>query len=268
VSRRQDNTAAKMVAWHFEQLCDSVAPLREDLIHHPIYAEVNSLNRLRAFMKSHVFAVWDFMSLLKRLQAELTCQSLPWIPSPSAEITRFANEMTLAEETDLDRNSEPASHFELYLRAMDEVGADSASIRMFVDLLKQGLHWSTALTDAKVPSGVSDFVSHTLNTAIHGSVVEVASCFYFGREDVIPEMFKRLLRLWNNHATEVPNFAYYLERHIHLDGDNHGPWARQMLISLIGDDERHWNDARCAAQRAILSRIKLWDELQRLLGKW
>ena len=70
----------------FEQLRNTLAPLRHALLNHPIYGEVDSLNRLREFMQMHVFAVWDFMSLVKRLQNELTSNSLPWIPPLSARI--------------------------------------------------------------------------------------------------------------------------------------------------------------------------------------
>jgi hypothetical protein len=90
-------------------------------------------------------------------------------------------------------------------------------------------------------------------------VVEVASFFFFGREDVIPEMFQRLLRLWGNAKAEVPHFAFYLERHIKLDGDSHGPWAQEMLTTLIGQNELRWKQATRAAERAIASRLRLWD---------
>ena len=65
---------------HLEELREKIAPLREALLHHSIYAEVDSLDRLRQFMQMHVFAVWDFMSLVKRLQNEITCRNLPWLP--------------------------------------------------------------------------------------------------------------------------------------------------------------------------------------------
>ena len=244
---------------HLEELCEKIAPLREALLHHSIYTEVDSLDRLRQFMQMHVFAVWDFMSLVKRLQNEVTCRSLPWLPPIRAQVARFANEVVLGEESDLGPDGKPTSHFELYLDAMDEIGADTAVARSFMDQLARGEQWPVALKGLGVPPGISDFVKGTLQCAIHGSVVEVASYFFFGREDVIPEMFKRLLKLWDHGAIEVPYFAYYLKRHIELDGDSHGPWAREMLMTLAGRDERSWKQATCAAERAITSRIKLWD---------
>jgi hypothetical protein len=256
------NMFASDAVQRFEQLRDTLAPLRHALLNHPIYAEVSSLSRLREFMQMHVFAVWDFMSLVKRLQSELTCDSLPWLPPVNARIARFTNEVVLGEETDLSPDGKPISHFELYLRAMDEIGADSTVIRGFAAQLALGAKWEDALGELSIAPGVRRFVSETLECAIHGSIVEVAACFFFGREDVIPEMFERLLRLWGNAKAEVPHFAYYLERHIELDGGSHGPWAREMLTSLAGRRESNWQEATSAAQRAITSRIKLWDSVR------
>jgi hypothetical protein len=245
----------------FERLRDKIAPRRNALLNHPIYAEIDSLSRLREFMQIHVFAVWDFMSLVKRLQSELTSNSLPWMPPLRSRIARFANEVVLGEESDLGPDGKPVSHFELYLRAMDEVGADTTLVRGFIAQIDLGAQWEEVLEEVSVPPGVADFVKETLRCAIHGSLVEVASFFFFGREDVIPEMFEKLLRLWGNAKAEVPHFAYYLERHIELDGDSHGPWAREMLTALAGQSESNWKEATSAAERAITSRIKLWDSV-------
>jgi Protein of unknown function (DUF3050) len=242
----------------FEQLRKRIAPLRHALLQHPVYDEVDSPDRLRDFMQIHVFAVWDFMSLVKRLQSEVTIQSLPWMPPSSARIARFANEVVLGEETDLGPDKQ-SSHFELYLRAMDEIGADTAVVRSFMEKLARGEQWPVAVKELGVPPGVTDVVRGTLQCAIHGSVMEVASYFFFGREDLIPDMFKRLLRLWDNGAVKVPYFAYYLKRHIELDADS--PWARDMLMTLAGQDESCWKQAAGAAERAITSRIKLWDSV-------
>ena len=251
---------------HYERLRRRIDPLRQALLHHPMYDKVDSVERLRDFMQIHVFAVWDFMSLVKRLQREVTIQRLPWMPPPSAKIARFANEVVLGEESDLGPDNEPASHFELYLRAMDEIGADTAVVRGLVEKLRRGKDWQMAFKELGVPSAITEFVEGTLECAMQGSVVEVASYFFFGREDVIPDMFLRLLKLWNNGAVEVPYFAYYLKRHIELDGDSHGPWAREMLMRLAGDDENSWKLATAAAERAITSRIRLWDNVLIQLG--
>jgi Protein of unknown function (DUF3050) len=244
---------------YFEGLRKSAAPLRETLLKHPIYARVDSLDRLRQFMGIHVFAVWDFMSLVKRLQSEVTVQYLPWMPPARPQVARFANEVVLGEESDLGPDGKPLSHFELYLRAMEEIGAETEGVRAFLARIEQGESWEVALRELNAPAGISDFVGETLRCAIYGSVVEVASYFFFGREDVIPEMFKKLLALWNNGAAEVPHFAFYLERHIELDGESHGPWAQEMLMALAGENEDKWMAATHAARRAITSRIRLWD---------
>src|SRR5271163_3388882 len=244
---------------YFEGLRKSVAPLRETLLKHPICARVDSLDRLRQFMGIHVFAVWDFMSLVKRLQSEVTVQYLPWMPPARPQVARFANEVVLGEESELGPDGKPASHFELYLSAMDEIGAETAGIRAFIATIDQGASWEAALRELHAPAGISDFVNETLRCAIYGSVVEVASYFFFGREDVIPEMFKKLLALWRESAAEVPHFAFYLERHIELDGESHGPWAQEMLMALAGEDENKWMAATHAARSAISSRIRLWD---------
>jgi hypothetical protein len=161
----------------------------------------------------------------------------------------------------LGPDGKPISHFELYLRAMDEVGADTTLIRAFTRQVALGAQWREVLEDLSIPPAVCDFVSQTLSCAIHGSIVEVAAAFFFGREDVIPEMFQRLLGLWRNAKTEVPHFAYYLERHVELDGGSHGPWSQEMLTTLAGQAESNWQQATSAAMGAIASRIQLWDSV-------
>jgi DUF3050 family protein len=250
----------------FHQLRETLAPLRNALLNHPIYVEVNSLGRLRVFMQLHVFAVWDFMSLVKRLQGELTCNQLPWTPPARAPLARFANEVVLGEESDLGLDGNPISHFELYLRAMDEIGADSTKIRRCIAQPDLGARWKEVFNELTIQPGVAAFMNETLRCATQGSLVEVAACFLFGREDVIPEMFERLLTLWGNAKDEVPHFAYYLERHIELDGGSHGPWAQEMLIALAGQRETNWKEATSAAERAITSRIRLWDSILGLLN--
>jgi hypothetical protein len=263
-TQAQDNSCPPSA--RFGRLQEDLAGLREGLITHPMYNRINDLRRLREFMQIHVFAVWDFMSLVKRLQMEFTSTRLPWIPPAISQAARFANEVVLGEESDLSSNGQALSHFELYLGAMDEIGADSSMIRLYLERLSRGMPYEAAFNGLVIPKGIREFVCETLGCAIRGSLVEVASYFFFGREDVIPDMFKRLLCLWGKGASEVPNFAYYLERHIDLDGNSHGPLARDMLIALAGDDECTWHKAGQAADRAIRGRLKLWDAVLAHLG--
>src|SRR5580698_8271457 len=87
------NSTPEKVYCYLEELREQITPLREELLHHSIYNEVCSLERLREFMQIHVFAVWDFMSLVKRLQGEVTSTSLPWMPPLRSRIAGFANEV-------------------------------------------------------------------------------------------------------------------------------------------------------------------------------
>ena len=70
------------------QLQDQIKASRAKLLAHPVYAQISDINGLRKFSTFHVYAVWDFMSLLKSLQMGLTCVSLPWLPVGSAVVKR------------------------------------------------------------------------------------------------------------------------------------------------------------------------------------
>lgn len=219
-----------------EALRTAIAPLRDQLLSHPLYRTVDTLPRLRAFMSYHVFAVWDFMCLAKRLQRDFTSLDMLWFPPEQPSLARFINSIILAEESDIDPDGRAASHFDLYLCAMEEVGASTAPVRGFVSMLRNGTDIDASLA-AGAPSAAHTFVRHTLHTAEHGTTIEVLSSFLFGREDLIPDMFSRLVPLWSQ-SRQARGFAYYVERHMALDGDDHGPagllaLARQPVRTTV-----------------------------------
>jgi hypothetical protein len=128
----------------FARLTRDVQALRVKLLGHPLYGMIDSLTNLRIFMEYHVFAVWDFMSLLKSLQRSQTSVEIPWCPRPNPTTTRFINEIVLCEESDEDGAGGYTSHFELYRSAMKECGASTAKIDDLVEQVGKGVDISQA----------------------------------------------------------------------------------------------------------------------------
>jgi hypothetical protein len=231
----------------------------DKLSRHLIYSGIEDMDDLRVFMSIHVFAVWDFMSLAKRLQRSLTCVELPWQDPKNSAAAHLINEIIFYEESDVNLDGEPVSHVGMYLEAMEEIGADTSEFHKFTAALAKGVGLQKALDIADVPTYVKRFVSNNVNLAIHGADEEVAANFLYGREDAIPEMFTQMLNQWGLDENAAPRMTYYLKRHIDLDGDEHGPAAHKILEQLIDGNERAHLRAKKAAQHAIADRIRLWN---------
>lgn len=244
------------------RLIERIDPYRQKLASHSLYSSFRSMEDLHQFMQSHVYAVWDFMSLLKQLQRELTCIDVPWLPTANADARRFINEIVLGEESD-HRGEQSCSHYELYLDAMRESGANIQPVEAFIASLRKGESVSQALVVAKVPAEAKAFIETTFRIIDSGSLAATAAAFTFGREDVIPDMFRGFVRELNAAKPgQVETFLYYLERHIELDGDDHGPIALKLMENLCGSDEARWQQATEAAETALRARIALWDAIE------
>ena len=247
-------------------LAPRLDPLRQQLLEHRLYPHLTDLKSIRCFMEYHVFAVWDFMSLLKALQRGLTCVEVPWLPAKEPKLARLINEIVLGEESDLSMNGEPASHYEIYLRAMQECGADSGPIETVIGRLRSGAWLEVALAEVEAPQCVLDFVQHTFKLLTNGKLHEVAAAFTYGREDLIPELFGELVAKVDEASQgKLSIFRYYLERHIELDGDVHGEMGREMVALLCGEDTVLQNEAADAAAAALEARLKLWDGIAEVL---
>ena len=257
----QECRSADRAIRDFDQLRQGMAALGK----HRVFACVRSPHQLRIFMQWHVYAVWDFMSLVKRLQRDLTCVSVPWLPPVNASAARLINEIVIGEESDETGTGGHASHFDLYLRAMREVGADCSAIQAFIRYVREGFPVAQALERVEAPIPVASFVLSTLQTACHGSTHEVLGSFFFGRENVIPMMFNSLLKDWTVDPTTAPTFVYYLKRHIELDGDDHGPAAERIIRELLRDDPVKQAELISAARHAVNARLALWDALADML---
>ncbi len=227
---------------------------------HPLYVELTSLERIQAFMEHHIFAVWDFMCLLKALQQRLTCLTMPWLPVGDPQTRRLINEIVLGEESDELPDGRVLSHFELYLEAMTESGADCSAAAAFEHCLKQGRPVRVALREAGVPAAARKFVLQTLDVAEQGRPHLIAAVFAVGREQMSPRMFVKIVRtLADGHPGRLDTFKLYLERHIELDRNEYGPLAARMLQNLCGRDRSRWEEATRAAISALEARRRLWD---------
>lgn len=259
--RKSDNNKTALINPDFLRQYAFMNLLEEKkflLAKHPVYQSLTSIENIRHFMEYHVFAVWDFMSLLKSLQQKLTCVSIPWRPSPyPSEVVRLINQIVLGEESDVDREGNPASHFELYLKAMEEVGASSVLIR---DFLKSDNY-------ALVPHGAREFVKGNIELAKNGHVVEVAASFFYGREKLIPDMFHAIVKTLVQEQIEAPTFLYYLERHIEVDSHEHGPLALKALSHLCAGDSRLMAMAQSTGEQALDRRMALWDKVLETLPR-
>lgn len=245
---------------HRSNIDEQLKPLRGILLNHRIYGEMDSLDVLRLFMEHHVFAVWDFMSLLKVLQRRLCCVDVPWVAPANSQACRFINEIVLAEESDVDGTGRISSHFELYYRSMLQCGADTSGIDGFLRDIHQGVPVLTALGSPAVPKAARLFVEKTFEIIETGNLCAVASAFSYGREDLLPDVFQRIVDKLNRQVGgQLDCFKYYLERHIGLDGDEHGPMATRLVESLCGSDESLWKVAEETAASCLVARQKLWD---------
>jgi hypothetical protein len=209
-------------------------------------------------MEHHVFAVWDFMSLLKSLQRNLTCVEVPWVPSGPTASRRLINDIVLVEESDTYRSGF-TSHFELYLKGMAEAGADVTAIETLIALLRAGKPVLASLEEGNTPAPAARFVSSTWGFIDGGPVHCQAAAFAFGREDLIPDMFDRVVEVNKGHGNRLSAFIDYLERHIKVDGEEHTPMAMQMLADLCGDNDQMWTECEKAIKAALEARIALWD---------
>ena len=235
---------------------------RSVLVNHPLYNKIDSIDAIQRFMETHVFAVWDFMSLLKRLQLELTCATIPWVPVGNPITRRLINEIVFGEESDVDQNGQAVSHFELYLRAMEDIGADTRAITSFIKQLKQGESWKNAIVNSGASQAAVQFVRNTMDCVENAPIHVVAGVFTYGREDLIPDMFISIVReLSEKGHSGAQTLVYYLERHIEIDGDEHGPMALQMIEELCEGDSTKKQESIHAAKQALESRMELWDAI-------
>jgi len=238
-----------------ESTASTLDTLQASLRAHPVYSSVRTVEDVRFFMERHVVCVWDFMSLLKSLQRELTCVDVPRRPAGDPEAARLVNEIVLAEESDVlvvDGTPRTASHFEWYLDAMGEVGCDTGPIRSLLRGIGSRANLQAALERSGLPEESIDSARTTFELLERPLHVR-AAVFQYGREDVIPQMFLPLAQALERGGLPCRLFVAYLERHVLLDGEAHGPQSRALLERLCAGDGERRRQGEQAAVEALLA---------------
>ena len=250
-----------------QQINQSILHQKEQLLHHSLYDKVKTIDDLQFFLENHVYAVWDFMSLLKALQSKLTCTTTPWFATENTETRYLINEIVLAEESDLTIDGKRQSHFEMYLDAMKDCGADTNGIHSFLYQVSSLQNIFVAIKQSNLHPNIKAFLDFTFRVIEEGRTHEIAAAFTFGREDLIPSMFTEILKNFqaNFPETDLNKLIYYFERHIELDADEHGPMAMQMITELCGNDSKKWNEVTEISIQALEKRIELWNAIEEMI---
>ena len=249
---------------NIEAINKTIQSQKESLLQHSLYKKVQTIEDLHVFLENHVFAVWDFMSLLKALQSKLTCTTTPWFATENPETRYLINEIVLAEETDLTIDGRHQSHYEMYIEAMKSCGANTQVIESFLAEVHSFKNVFVAIKKSNLHPNIKAFLDFTFRVIDEGKTHEIAAAFTFGREDLIPSMFTAILKNFQENfpETDLSKLIYYFERHIELDADEHGPMAMKMITELCGNDAQKWSDVEEVSILALEKRIGLWDAIE------
>ena len=242
--------------------------LQDQLANHPLYNSISNIDHLRVFMQHHVFAVWDFMSLIKSMQSHIAPTTVPWVPCKHPQYVNFVNQLVLEEESDHmysnDANNRPLSHFELYLAAMREVGATTYTISRLIHVVREK-DLDVALKLPNIPGPAKKFMTFTFDVINSNQPHLIAASLAWGREDLVPQLFRALQRKLQIDQLEAPNLFAYLDRHIQLDEQEHAPIAIQLAQELCVGSSTKQLESLEIAEQSLAIRLQFWDGIYRSL---
>jgi hypothetical protein len=106
---------------------------------------------------------------------------------------------------------------------------------------------------------VAKFVEYNIKTAITKPITDVVAIFYFGRENLIPQMFERFINQSSIKSTQY--LKYYLQRHIEIDSEDHGPKMLKLLNFVTNNNTQNIKNCINIGIDSIIKRTELWDNI-------
>ena len=252
---------------NLEIVNEQLAPLIEKIKNHAIYADIDSIENLRIFMENHVFAVWDFVCLLKELYSRLVTTRAPWFPPKDPYSAHLISRILVEEENDHTPDGQAyCSHFELYCQAMKAIRANTLPIRFFLSHLEQCGILIAAMEFAELSVAIQQFILTTFSFFDQDPHI-LAAAFVYGREAITTAMFTPLVQQLQHAIPQsqqacIQPLLYYLNRHIELDHHEHFPQALKILHLLAGEDEEKWREIAVHARLALQARLNFLDHIQ------
>ena len=242
------------------------AILKKSLNSHILFHSRLDRQQLSLFMESHIYAVWGFMSLLKSLQKCVTPNDIPWIPNinTSNGLVSFINEIVSSEESERFSKNKYLSHFEIYLMAMKRLGASTIEINRLLNKCKKNTFSQKMIDDLSISPAAKKFLKHDIKISLSNSPPKIIGCFALSREKIIPDMFKYILNVIEPTDTNKI-LRKYLELHISIDSDRHGPLSKKLL-NKICVSKKDKIDAYYEANNSIRYRLKVWDSVAKELS--
>jgi hypothetical protein len=116
-----------------------------------------------------------------------------------------------------------------------------------------------------IPEPSRRFMQSTRSLIESGQPHHLAAAFCYGRELLVPDLFRALLDQVHLHQLHAPTLSWYFERHISLDGDNHGPLAEQMVAELCEGRLGTLSEVDAVRKRVIRERDAFWESIAAVL---
>jgi len=230
------------------------------VIEHPVYRLLTTVPSVVRFMELQVWCVWDFMFLAKAVQRAVGCYEVPWVPPRDCSLVATINAIVGSEEADMGPDGTYQSHFEIYVAAMRQAGADTGPVGRAVELVREGVSTDEALRRAGAPDASRAFVGETLELCVAAAHVRVAA-LCIGREELVPQMFTAMLSSGVSEDPRLGAFLWYVRRHVNLDSESHGPLSAKLFRRVVGLGRGQLQEAVEGGLRAVRARRRYLDAI-------